>query len=200
MSFDAPRLLVYSLLRVQLPDYTIRLCDGGFIDFQGERYLSEDEIFGTVEGIENLSQGDSDSAPGGSITFLAQTVDVAAKLSSPGMQSSPVHMWQVRADYLTGQPIHSKLRFAGKIDYTVLKGQLREQKLEMGFISDGEYLFSKDEGNTLSDQHHQNNYPGELGFNNATNISRVVAWGVQSPARTSAGRQAVEDAARRLFS
>lgn len=194
MSFDAPRMLMMALLRIELPDYVINLCDGGFVFFGGELYMSEDEIFGTVESIENISQGDSDSAPGGMITFLPKSTATAAKLSAPGMQSSRVQMWQVRVDYITGLPVHSKLRFDGKLDFTLLKGNYQEKKLDTGFISEGEYLFAKDEGNTLSDQAHQDNWPGELGLINATNVGVTVAWGVTDPARTS-GTSIV----RRLF-
>jgi hypothetical protein len=33
MSFDAPNIMLAGLVKIELPDQTIRLCDGGFVYF-----------------------------------------------------------------------------------------------------------------------------------------------------------------------
>lgn len=188
--FSARRIRVTGLVRIALPNHTIRLSGGGWLDFDNgtglgaERYMATDEIFGTIASIANQSEGSNDAAPGGTITFLPSSNAAVAALSAPGMQSSPIEFWQVEIDSVTGQPIGAELMMSGKLDYTLSKGSRGTRELEMGFIGEGDWLFSQDEGNRLSDFWHQQWWPGELGMSNITGVARQSSWGVESPTRT----------------
>lgn len=189
--FAGERLLLVGAVRIELPGHTIRICDGGFMDFQApgqlapERYNKVDDLFGTILAVENGANGNNDKAPGGSITFLPKSTASAAALSAPGMQSSPLAFYIVSLNPSTNAVVHSVTMAVAKVDFTVLRGGFQDRKLEMGYISTAEWLFSQNEGNTLSDQFHQKYWPGELGLSNVTGAGTAVAWGADAPPRSS---------------
>jgi len=179
--FDAKRIRIAAALRIDLPNHVISICDGGWFDFEGTRYRADDPIFGGVFSVQNQASGSNDKAPGGTIVFVPKSASVAANLSNPGMQRSPLRFWQIELDAETGLVIGSKLRFAGMLSHTILRGSSGTRLLEMGYIGEGEWLFSQNEGNRLSNQWHQSWWPGELGMSNITGITRAVHWGVDAP-------------------
>lgn len=200
MIYSSNKILMMFVLKIVLPDYTIRLCDGGMVDFQGEEYNSRDPIFGIVAGIDKGQEGSNDSAPGLVLT-LAPEPGPAAKLSSPGMQSSSVQVYALEVDQDTNNVINHKLEFDGRLDFTKLMGALKERSLDIGVISEADWLFARDEGNTLSDRFHQEFYPGELGLTNITGVERQVAWGVGADDRgTTSSSTPAQQAIRHLFS
>ena len=201
--FTGDKILIVWVVKITLPDYTLRLCDGGFVDFNAERYYSYDGIFGTIESVDKGPEGGNDSAPGLVMTFLPKSTGAAGALSAPGMQNSPFEVWQLEVSQSTNAVTGSQLEFLGKLDFTKLTGGLRDRRLEMGVIADAEWLFMRDEANTLSARFHQEHWPGELGLSNITGANKTVAWGVAAPARTSTtgdAQSAVNQAVQRVFS
>ena len=57
------RVALTGLLAIDLPEREIRLCDGGFFEHDGDSYRSKDAVFGTVGGVDALSEGVGDSVP-----------------------------------------------------------------------------------------------------------------------------------------
>lgn len=185
MAFDAERILLIGAVKIELPNYTINICDGGFVDFQGARYTSEDTVFGIIESVEDIAGSSNDAAPGGSLTFVPKSSALAGVLSAPGMQSSPMTLYQLEVDYDTGAVNNFEIMASARLDNTVLRGGLGERQLEMSYISSAEWLFSMNEGNTLSATFHDEIWPGERGFDNVTGVGITVAWGTASPPRTA---------------
>lgn len=186
MSFDAPKQMLTGLAKIELPAYTMRLCDGGFVYFNAEKYTSADDEFGSIESMNSFEENAGDEAPGGRMTFLPKSTAAAATLSQPTYQGSRIRFWLARVDEATG--IISDTEQVGdmELDTTQLAVGRGTRKLEMTFIAKAERLFNISEGNVLSPRFHKSVWPGELGLDNATGMPLTVAHGVKGPPRGSA--------------
>lgn len=170
------------LVKIELPDHTIRLCDGGFVDWGSERFECVDPIFGTIDSVDSLEDGVSDEAPGGRLTFFPASTAAAVQLSSPEFQGSRFRMWLAVLDPMTNAVIPDPdLLFDGELDVTVFNEGLGERSLDMEFVSSAERLFEVQEGARLSDAYHQEIWPGERGLSNITGIKKKVYWGGEAP-------------------
>lgn len=169
------------LMKMELPTRTVRLCDGGFIEFDSETYRSADDVFGTIASLEGLGEGVGDEVPALEVTFYPHGDAEPSDLSQPGFQTSRVQFWiaeyDVEVGTITGTP---DLVFDGQLDRTALTvGQTRE--VSCSVVSLAERLFELNIGNSLNPSWHKSVWAGELGHDNATGLSIPVAWGTSSP-------------------
>lgn len=175
------RLALIGLLKIELPAETIRLCDGGFIEFDGETYQSVDPTFGTIASLQALTEGVGEEIPALELTLNPAGDSAAADLSQPGFQKSTVRLWIGEYDTDTGLLVGDPdLLFYGQIDQTVLKVGRSTRDLAMTIVSTLERLFMRNEGNSLSPVFHKSIWPGETGHDNASGLTVAVAWGVES--------------------
>lgn len=185
MSFDAPKMMLAGLIKIELPGQDIRLCDGGFVYFNAEKYTSSDEDFGSIESIQAIEENVGDEAPGGRLTFLPASAAAAGTLSQPEYQGSRMRFWMVRVTEATGLVSDSELVGDMELDTTALRAARGQRLLDMEFISVAERLFNINEGNVLSPRFHKSIHPGELGLDNATGVPNQMAWGVKGAPRGS---------------
>lgn len=176
------------LCKIELPEATIRLTDGGFINWGGELFTSKDDVFGTIASIDELSEGVDEEVPALEMVMIPSGTAAAADLSQPGFQRSRVRFWLAEYDRETGlidgEP---DLLFDGQIDQTVLSAGRQSRELSMTIVSTAERLFERNIGNSLSPSFHKSIWPGETGHDNATGLGAPVAWGVEAPPSTSVG-------------
>lgn len=167
------------LLKMELPSYTVRLCDGAFQVWGAETFTSVDATFGTIGSVEAMSEGVGDEVPALELTFLPNPDAGPGDLSQPGFQQSPVKVWIAEFDSATHALVGTPdLVFSGQIDLTQLT-ITSTRELAMSVVSMAERLFELNIGNSLSDRWHQSVWPGELGHSNATGAQVQVAWGVE---------------------
>jgi hypothetical protein len=176
------------LCKIELPDATLRLCDGGFIVWGSETFVSKDAVFGTIGSIEALSEGVEAEVPALEMVLIPPTTSGAATIAKPGYQKSRVRLWlaeYIRATGLVdGTP---DLLFDGQIDQTPFTVGRDTRELALSIVSTAERLFERNIGNSLSPSFHKSIWPGETGHDNATGLGRPVAWGVEAPPSTSGG-------------
>lgn len=176
------------LCKIELPAATIRLTDGGFIQWDTEIYTSKDEVFGTIASIEELTEGVDAEVPALDVAMIPSGTAAAAELSQPGFQRSRVRFWLAEYDRATGlldgEP---DILFDGQIDQTSLTAGRSARELAMTIVSAAERLFERNIGNSLSPSFHKSIWPGETGHDNATGLGAPVAWGVEAPPSTSGG-------------
>lgn len=182
-------LALIGLLKIELPDATVRLCDGGFVVFDGETYQSVDPTFGTIASLASLTEGIGEEIPALELSLNPNGTSAPADLSQPGFQKAAVRLWvgqyDVDAGTLAGEP---DLLFYGQIDQTVLRVGRSTRELAMTIVSTLERLFMRNEGNSLSPVFHKSVWPGETGHDNASGLTVAVAWGVErSPTASTAG-------------
>jgi hypothetical protein len=195
--FDAPKLMLTGLAKFELPGHTIRLCDGGFVYYDGEKYASEDTLFGSIESIAQIEENSGDEAPGMNLVFLPATTAAAAELSNPAFQNSRVRFWQARVNEQTGEiDGEPELLRDLLLDTTTLRPGRGTRKLEMELIGAAERLFLVNDGNVLSPRFHKSVWAGETGLDNATGVTLSVAWGVAAPARGTVSGTSIPGGAR----
>jgi hypothetical protein len=183
---DGPVITLTGLAEFNLPGRDIRLCDGGFVYYGGNKFTSADPDFGAIESVDPLEERSGDEAPAGSLTFLPSSTASAAVLSQPTYQGSRMRFWLGRVDEATGAIAGDpELVFDGMLDTTTLRVGKGSRALDMGYISTAERLFNINEGNVLSPRFHKSVWPGEAGLDNATGVPLTVAWGVAGPPRGS---------------
>lgn len=174
------------LCKIELPAHTIRLCDGGFIEYNSETYTSSDSVFGTIASIEALSEGVGDEVPAMEISFYPPEASTPGDLSQPGFQTSRARFWiaefNIATGVISGTP---DLVFDGQLDRTQLRVGA-ERSMSCSVVSLAERLFELNIGNSLNPQWHKSIWSGELGHDNATGLSKQVAWGAANPQSASA--------------
>jgi hypothetical protein len=183
---DVP--LIAGLLKIQLPDATIRLLDGAAtIDYGGEIYVGRDATFGVLAAVDRISDGVGDEAPAIRITLHPADDAAAAELSGPLMQGSSVWLWLAAIARTTGAIIGDPLLiFSGELDQPTLTVGKGKRELQYDCVSSMERLFDNQEGVRLADSWHQQVWPGELGLANMTGIIKTIYWGVHAPSNAIA--------------
>lgn len=186
--FKGTQLWIADLLEITLPDYDIRICDGGMIKWGDKLFTASDENFGSVRAVDIGEERKGNEAPEGKLTYIPISTASAARLSRAEYQLAPFNLWMAEFDpetaTVSGDP---QLLFNGLVDQTELIITKNGRILEMSFISIANRLFRINEGNVMSDRFHQSIWPGQKGFANATGVPSKVAWGVEGPPRGVSG-------------
>jgi hypothetical protein len=193
------RITLCGLIKIELPTYTVLICDGGFVNYDGDTYLSADDEFGVISGFE-ISGTAPDQAPGGKITFLTPSADAAAQLVSPGFQTSKLSIWLAEIDEDTATVIGTPVILTlAQLDRGVISETMRSREVALEFVSLGERLMTINEGNSLNGTFHKRFFSGELGLDNAIGMGVTVAWGASGPTRGVTTGGAGGGGGRQLF-
>ncbi len=184
------RIAFVGLIKIEFPGHTVRLCDGGFMEFDGETYRATDATFGSVAGVEGVSEGVGEEVPVFEMSMIPPGTTPAGTLSQPGYQTARARFWigeyDVDAGTLTGTP---DLQFDGQVDQTNLDYS-NGRTLALSIVSTAARLMERNIGNSLNPSWHKSIWPGETGHDNATGLGRNVAWGVEAPPTIYSGSAA----------
>jgi hypothetical protein len=174
------------LIQIDFPSGTVRLCDGGFVNFGADRFDAKDAVFGTIAAASEIEESITDFAPGGSITLSVSPDAPLSTILNPAIQNARVQMWlaEVSSDGFTILAGSADKLFDGFVDYTTW--QPLDYKLSIFYATKAEHLLMRNKGNVLSSSFHKRVWPGELGCDNATDAEIEVAWGTASPTRGTA--------------
>ena len=187
MAFTGRVLNMLALMKIELPDREVRLCDGGFTYWGEDLYDSIDPLFGTIGSAETFEEKTGDEAPGGKMTFNPPTASAGSALTDPALQGSRMRFWLAEYDPVTGRVIGSpELTADLSIDTATVKVSGGTRTVDIEFESAAKRLFMVMRGNALNDRFHQSCYPGEKGMANATGMPRSTAWGAATPNSGSA--------------
>ncbi len=186
MALTDPAFTMVSLVKIEFPSRTVRLCDGGRAIFGGEEYLSSDDVFGVLAGAEEIADEMGDSAPGGGFSLMPSPDTPLSVLIDPAMQNCRVRFWQGELD-ADMQTVTNADFLADKL-IDVPTWSPDEWVLDLELMDRTEIFFLRSEGNVCSSSWHQSIRPGERGFDNCTDAPGQVAWGVESPPSGTAYR------------
>lgn len=178
-ALGAPVQTHTGLLRIEMPEYTLRLCVGSAqLLYGGETYVGEDETFGVFASVSEIAEAVGDQAPNLQLTLLPPDASAASQLSQPGMQRSSVYLWLAVVDILSGTVVPDPdLLFAGTLDVVSLERRGGRRELDIQCVSVFEDLFQNEEGMRLSHAFHQSVWPGERGMENVTGTLLSKIWG-----------------------
>lgn len=173
-------ITLVTLLKWEAPGGTVRLCDGGFVDFNGERYEAAHAVWGRVAQWPSLDASMDELAEAASVTLLP---DAGATLSAwwrADVLDTRMRVWlgELQADGLTVNAATATQLADLLVDNAArAQGPDGSDALELDLTGRAERLFVIDEGNVCSDRFHQTVWPGELGFANCTDVQGQFAWG-----------------------
>ena len=185
MAFEGRIITLAGLAKIELPSYTIRLCDGGFVIWGADTYRSKDAVFGTIESVEPVSEGIGDEAPAGKLTLLPPDVSDAGELFRSDAQGSRIRFWMAEVDPADSTVIGTpELQFDGLVDTITLRVGRQGRFVDIDFMAEAERLFMTREGNVLSSRFHNEAYPTEKGFDFTTGAAVQVPWGAPDPGRS----------------
>lgn len=175
--------LVCLLLKVELPGHTIRVLDGaGEVEYDGQTYTGEDDVYGVLDSIETLSEQVGTEAPAVRFTFLPATLTALADLTNPVNQGSPVSLWCGAVDPATGLLIGApELLFLGEFDTADVDASGETTVINFNVASAWERLFEASEGQRLNNAFIQSVYPGALGAQFVISVQRDLPWGYDAP-------------------
>lgn len=186
MALSATILNLCALMVIDLPDRTVRMCDGAFVRWDGDTFDCVDPEFGTIGSAETFEEKTGDEAPGGQLTFLPPSSTAATSLTNPAYQGARMRFWLGEFDPATGEVTgEPTLTNDLAIDTTTLKVGKGSRSVDVEFESAAKRLFMVMRGNALNNRFHQACYPGELGMANATGMPRSTAWGAANPGQDS---------------
>lgn len=165
--------------KIELPTRTLRMCDGAFCYFDGEKYTSEDDLFGSIAAVDEFEAALGDAAEDARLVFMPHIDAAPGALKSKAFQNSRARFWmgEIGSD---GKSIENADQLMDAlVDYVSLRIGEGTRELEMAFIGRPEKLFLRQEGNSLNPRFHQSIWPGEKGLDN-TGSKITIAWGVAS--------------------
>tara|TARA_B110001454_G_C12668559_1_gene412684 strand:+ start:633 stop:1250 length:618 start_codon:yes stop_codon:yes gene_type:complete len=177
---SAETITLVGLCKIELPTRTLRICDGAFCYFGGEKYVSEDDVFGSIGAIDEFEAAMGDATEDARLVFNPPAETAPSAIKSKAFQNSRARFWMGDLDVDGKTIINADQLMDGLVDYTVLRLGDNSREVEMAFIGRAEKLFLRQEGNTLNPRWHQSIWPGEKGLDN-TGSKITVAWGVGSP-------------------
>jgi hypothetical protein len=165
----------------------VRLCDGAWVDWPSVgRFDAIDEDFGTIDGVDAVTESLGDEAIGGTITLLPPSITSAGDLFMPTAQGGAIRGWQAEIDPATNQVVGTPaLLFSVQVDTARVVSSRERRTLDIDFIDAAEKLWMVREGNVLSPRWHKANFAGETGLDAATGSPVAVPWGISGPARGS---------------
>lgn len=174
LSANSPTTVL--LVRVELPEYEIRLTDGGFVIWAGALFDGRDEVYGTLGSVEEIEDGADGQATRCAITVLPPDTVAMAQLASPLVQGSHVTVSLGAVNRGTGQLIgEPDLLFRGELDYGRLGvGDSWSLVLECGTEEARQLELNADQ--RLSDSYHKTIWAGERGLENLTDVKRKIHW------------------------
>lgn len=172
------------LIEVVFPDgYALRqLVGSGEVMWGAKRFIGLDEKFGVLASAGTLRDGIGDEAPDWDLTFIPPNEAAAADLTSAMNQGAAVSGWLAVIErgngFILPEPIQL---FSGELDVARLRVGKGSRSVEWRCTSALEPFHDQEVGARLSDSWHQLVWPGELGLQNMTGISRTSYWGVEKP-------------------
>ncbi|WP_289145001.1 hypothetical protein [uncultured Sphingobium sp.] len=193
----APAPLLFGALKIELPDYTLRLLDGSAVlQIGSEIYRGQDSTFGTIAALSEMDEDMEDSAPEVTVTLFPPDVSAAAVLSHPNMQGSVATIMVGAVNSASGAVIGTpEILFLGEIDVPVIGVSERgERTVEFSIVSVFERLFEVEEGQRASNGWHQSIWPGELGLEYMTGTDVNLYWGVKPPKGRMTSRTGISGA------
>jgi len=192
-AWAGPTALVFTAVLIVINGgATIRLVDGGFVIIDGDTYTVEDDTFGTLGDVETISDGVDGQATRATVTLLPPTSAAIATLSAATAQGSAVTIMQGAVDPATGLCIGTpEVLFLGELDYPRFQVGGTSYALIMECGTEEGRLLEPNMERKLSDAFHQTAWPGELGEEFATGLTRKIYWRANDPATAGIkGRQA----------
>lgn len=169
------------LFRLTTDDFTLRLTTGGFLVWGAELFVQRDPTYGTLGDLPLFEDGIDSQTTRADITLYPADHVALAALADRKHQTALVEVWDACVDPDTGLMVgEPDPLFRGEYDfarYTI--GSSEELIIECG--TEEARLNEPNEDRRLSDSHHRDIWPGEMGLSYVTGVGRKIYWRVDQP-------------------
>lgn len=145
------------------------------------KFVGSDEDWGSIASMEAVEEGFADKAPKIRLGLHVPNNVAMAALAAPLNQESGVLMYHGAIDTTTGAAVDYEMFFLGRLDRANRNIGLKSSTLELDLSTYWEALFEYDEGFRLNNQTQQAVYPGDLGLEYVTEVTRQLPWGADAP-------------------
>lgn len=178
----------FTAIKVEYPDFTLRLVNAGFVVIDGETYLSRDATYGALGSVERVSDGSGKDAPRCRIQLLPPTAAAMTALADPEAQLSPVTvLWGV-VNASTGAVIGAPEEpFIGLTDIPEISIGRESWGVVLDCCSGLDRALDSTEGLRLAPAFQNTVWPGETSFDQVTGVDDPVYWGMRPPAGAISG-------------
>lgn len=175
------------LLRWTTADFTLRLTTGGVVVWGSETFLQRDPTYGTIASLPTFEDGIDSQTTRANISVYPEDHTALAAMSDRKHQRSLIEVFDVAIDpdtgLLLGEPDEL---FRGEFDFSsFVIGEGEELILECG--TEEARLNEPNEDRRLSDAHHREVWPGELGLSYAHLLGRPNYWRQDQPGGAMSG-------------
>lgn len=169
------------LFRLTTADFTLRLTTGGFLFWGSELFIQRDRTYGTLGDLPLFEDGIDSQTTRADFTLFPASHAALAALADRKHQRSLVEVFDACVDPDTGLMVgEPDPLFRGEYDfarYTI--GSTEELIIECG--TEEARLNEPNEDRRLSDPHHRDIWPGELGMSHVTGVGRKIYWRADQP-------------------
>lgn len=184
------RFTLFGAVKIEFPETwgTVRLLDGSaeIEVLPGEVFRGEHAVFGSLAGIEGLSDGADGEAPAITLTLDCPAETDPADVADASMQGSRVRIWMGARDDATGLMIGDPYQLSdGEVDVVTPVIGLNSLALEQECVGGMERLFMAEEGIRLAPAVHKRIFPGETGLDGGTGAVEHIYWGQNAPSGVS---------------
>jgi hypothetical protein len=168
------------LLRLDLPDGSVFLSDGGVTAWGGNTYIASDAVLGGFSQLSDITEGFGSELPELEIAFAPPSNAALAPLQSGAFRRSTVRLWSAEYNPDTGAIVGDPdLRFAGKMDRVRQQFAFKQLQIIVSCVPEIEVLLFSNDGNGLSPTFHKSLFAGETGHDQAIRLVITRAWGVE---------------------
>lgn len=179
-ALDGAAVTLFVAVKIELPGATIRLCDGaGMVSIGGELFTGIDDTYGVLAGLDAVTDGIDSEAPRCRISLHPPSPLAGAAFLADDVQGAAVTLWEGVVDPVTGIVVDgADTFFVGEIDLANMTIPAGGLVVELDCNSVFERFFDDNEGARLSPAWHKSFWPGELGLDMITGVTRKLPWGV----------------------
>lgn len=169
------------LFRLTTTDFTLRLSTGGFVNWGGEVFVQRDQTYGSLGDLPLFEDGVDDQTTRADFTIHPASHAALTALADRKHQRSLVEVFDAAIDpdtgLLVGEPDEL---FRGLYDFARFTiGAAEELIIECG--TEEALLCEPNEDRRLSDPHHREVWPGELGMSHVSQLGRKTYWRASQP-------------------
>lgn len=172
---------IVHLVTVTLPDHTIRWATGGFAKWGEHVWRAHDPIYGVIDEISEIADGEGDDASPAQIVIIPPDLTSLAALASADAQGGWITIHLACLDPSTGALAGDPYRLTlGELDQPRLRTGLN-RKLEYDIITGDARGLQPNEEQRQTDAFRQYVWPGELGDQYATDGTKETYWREDEP-------------------
>lgn len=186
------RAAATGFFEIDLPSGTRRLMIGaGEVAWGANTFKGYDGTLGTIISGDGVREDTTGEAPNTTITIAVSPDADKSQIASEDVQLSEVRIYLAALGLDANQHLIAipdpELQAVGLIDQAIIGIDTKRDEVDYRIISAFDYFFEDSEGQRLNGQFHKTVWPGELGLDNVTGVTRKVYWGTYGPGGQGGG-------------